>query len=103
MQTTTSSFTSLRDSVIPNAEAGTGLHVLVGGVTAAGVDFSAILASKLALFIAVVVVVAFLLLMLVFRSLLIPAVASVVNLLSVGAALGGRGRRVRVGIGIVRC
>jgi RND superfamily putative drug exporter len=46
------------------------------------------LASKLALFIGVVVVVAFLLLMLVFRSLLIPAVASVMNLLSVGAALG---------------
>ena len=44
--------------------------------------------SKLALFIGVVVVVAFLLLMLVFRSLLIPAVASVMNLLSVGAALG---------------
>ena len=41
-----------------------------------------------ALFIAVVVIVAFLLLMLVFRSLLIPAVASVMNLLSVGAALG---------------
>jgi RND superfamily putative drug exporter len=85
---TTQLLHELRDSTIPAAEAGTGLHVLVGGVTAAGVDFSAILASKLALFIGVVVVVAFLLLMLVFRSLLIPAVASVMNLLSVGAALG---------------
>ena len=79
---------TLRQKVIPSAEAGSGLHVLVGGATAGGDDFSAVLASKLALFIAVVVVVAFLLLMLVFRSLLIPAVASVMNLLSVGAALG---------------
>lgn len=79
---------TLRDHVIPAAESGTGLHVLVGGATAGGDDFSSVLASKLALFIAVVVVVAFLLLMIVFRSLLIPAVASVMNLLSVGAALG---------------
>ena len=79
---------TLRDHIIPAAEAGSGLHVLVGGVTAADDDFSAILASKLPLFIAVVVVLAFLLLMAVFRSLLIPAVASVMNLLSVGAALG---------------
>jgi RND superfamily putative drug exporter len=79
---------TLRDHAIPAAESGSGLHVLVGGVTAANDDFSAILASKLALFIAVVVVLAFLLLMAVFRSLLIPAVASVMNLLSVGAALG---------------
>jgi RND superfamily putative drug exporter len=79
---------TLRDHIIPAAEAGSGLHVLVGGVTAADDDVSAILASKLPLFIAVVVVLAFLLLMAVFRSLLIPAVASVMNLLSVGAALG---------------
>jgi RND superfamily putative drug exporter len=79
---------TLRTDVIPAAEAGSGIHVLVGGATAGVDDFSAVLSSKLALFIAVVVVVAFLLLMLVFRSLLIPAVASVMNLLSVGAALG---------------
>jgi RND superfamily putative drug exporter len=79
---------TLRAQTIPAAEGQSGLHVLVGGATAGGDDFSAVLASKLALFIAVVVVVAFLLLMLVFRSLLIPAVASVMNLLSVGAALG---------------
>jgi putative drug exporter of the RND superfamily len=62
--------------------------MLVGGSTAAGEDFSAVLASKLALFVSVVVLVAFLLLMMVFRSLVIPAIASVMNLLSVGAALG---------------
>jgi RND superfamily putative drug exporter len=79
---------TLRTDVIPAAEAGSGIHVLVGGETAGIDDFSAVLSSKLPLFIGVVVVVAFLLLMLVFRSLLIPAVASVMNLLSVGAALG---------------
>jgi RND superfamily putative drug exporter len=85
---TSSLLHDLRNHVIPAAEAGTGLHVLVGGATAGQDDFAAVLASKLALFIGVVVVVAFLLLMLVFRSLLIPLVASVMNLLSVGAALG---------------
>jgi RND superfamily putative drug exporter len=79
---------TLRTEVIPAAEAGSEIHVLVGGETAGIDDFSAVLASKLPLFIGVVVIVAFLLLMLVFRSLLIPAVASVMNLLSVGAALG---------------
>ena len=78
----------LRGQVVPGAEAGSGLHVLIGGVTPAQVDFSSALAGKLPLFIAIVVILGFLLLMLVFRSLLIPAIASVMNLLSVGAALG---------------
>ncbi len=78
----------LRDDVIPKAEAGTGITVLVGGPTAIGTDFAHILSSKLILFIAVVVLLGFLLLMAVFRSLLVPLVASVMNLLSVGAALG---------------
>ena len=85
---TTALLDQLRSRVLPAAEAGTGLHVLVGGVTATQVDFSGALAGKLPAFIAVVVVLAFLLLMLVFRSLVIPAIASVMNLLSVGAALG---------------
>jgi putative drug exporter of the RND superfamily len=78
----------LRGQVVPEAEDGSGLNVLIGGTTATGVDFSNDLASKLPLFIAVVVILAFLLLMVVFRSLVIPAMASVMNLLSVGAALG---------------
>jgi RND superfamily putative drug exporter len=78
----------LRTQVVPAAEAGSGLDVLIGGTTATQVDFSEGLASKLPFFIAIVVVLAFVLLMLVFRSLVIPAMASVVNLLSVGAALG---------------
>jgi putative drug exporter of the RND superfamily len=78
----------LRTRVVPAAEAGSGLHVLIGGVTATQVDFADGLARKLPFFIAIVVVLAFILLMLVFRSLVIPAMASVMNLLSVGAALG---------------
>ncbi|HUA49706.1 MAG TPA: MMPL family transporter [Solirubrobacteraceae bacterium] len=78
----------LRDEVVPEGEAGSDLHILVGGATATQVDFSKALARKLPAFIAVVVILAFLLLMLVFRSLVIPAMASVMNLLSVGAALG---------------
>ncbi len=78
----------LRGRVVPTAEAGTRLDVLIGGVTATQVDFSKALAAKLPEFMAVVVLLAFVLLMLVFRSLVIPAMASVMNLLSVGAALG---------------
>ncbi len=85
---TSSLLTRLRDEVIPKAQAGTGLTVLVGGATAIQTDFSHILSSKLPFFVAVVVLLAFLLLMAVFRSLLIPLVASIMNLLSVGAALG---------------
>ncbi|HEY3904139.1 MAG TPA: MMPL family transporter [Streptosporangiaceae bacterium] len=78
----------LRDHLIPRAADGTGLVVHVGGVTAANIDFAGVLTSKLPLFIAVVVLLAFVLLLVVFRSLLIPLVASVMNLLSVGAGLG---------------
>ncbi len=79
---------NLRNHLIPQATHGTTLVVHVGGVTATNIDFAHVLTSKLPLFIAVVVLLAFLLLMSVFRSLLIPLVASVMNLLSVGAALG---------------
>ncbi|HEX4061354.1 MAG TPA: MMPL family transporter [Streptosporangiaceae bacterium] len=79
---------TLRTQVVPGAETGSSLRVLIGGVTPTEVDFSKNLASKLPEFVAVVVVLAFLLLLLVFRSLVIPLMASVMNLLSVGAALG---------------
>jgi putative drug exporter of the RND superfamily len=78
----------LRRDLIPAVSGGTGLVVHVGGVTASDIDFAAVLTSKLPLFIAVVVILAFVLLMAVFRSLLIPLVASVMNLLSVAAGLG---------------
>lgn len=78
----------LRGDVLPKATAGSGITVLVGGTTALQTDFAHTLSSKLPLFLGVVVLLGFVLLMAVFRSLLIPLIASVMNLLSVGAALG---------------
>src|SRR5256886_5388647 len=85
---TTDLIVHLRTQVIPQATAGTGLTVLVGGLTAVFVDFSNVLTSKLPLFIGVVVGLSFILLAIVFRSLLIPLKAAIMNLLSVGAAFG---------------
>jgi RND superfamily putative drug exporter len=78
----------VRNQVIPAATKGTGLTVLVGGTTAIFEDFSHILSAKLPLFIGIVVLLSFLLLMAVFRSLVIPLTAAVMNLLSAGAAFG---------------
>jgi putative drug exporter of the RND superfamily len=85
---TSSLVTRLRDDVIPPAERATGARVYVGGATAAQADFSHVLASKLPVFIAVVVALAALLLLAVFRSLVIPVQAALMNLLSIGASLG---------------
>jgi RND superfamily putative drug exporter len=78
----------LRDDVIPNATAGTPLKVYVGGNTAGFVDISDKVASRLPLFIAVVIGLSVLLLVMVFRSLWVPLVSAVFNLLSVAAAYG---------------
>ena len=78
----------LRGVVIPLAEADTGLHVYVGGQTAIFQDFASILSSKLPLFITVVVLLGALLLMVAFRSILIPLTAAVMNLLAAGASFG---------------
>jgi putative drug exporter of the RND superfamily len=75
-------------SEIPSATAGSSLRIHIGGLTASEIDFSDVLSSKLPLFVMVIVVLAFLLLAVVFRSLLVPAMASVMNILSIGAALG---------------
>ncbi len=80
--------TNLRTTVIPEATAGTRLKVLVGGETAASVDASSYLAHRLVWVISAVIVLAFLLLMAVFRSVVIPVKAAIMNLLSVGAAYG---------------
>jgi putative drug exporter of the RND superfamily len=79
---------TIRNSLVPAAQRGTGLVVHIGGVTATGIDFAHVLSTKLPIFVAIVVLLAFVLLMVVFRSLLIPLVASVMNLLSIGAGLG---------------
>ena len=78
----------LRDSVIPAAEGRTTLRVYVGGVTATNDDFATVIAPKLLIFVAVILVLGFGLLMLAFRSLLIPAVAAVMNLLAAAASFG---------------
>ncbi len=79
---------TVRNDVVPAAERGTGLHVLVGGQTAIFDDFSHVLSRKLPLFIGIVVLLSFLLLMAVFRSIAIPLTAAVMNMLSAGAAFG---------------
>jgi putative drug exporter of the RND superfamily len=79
---------TVRDQVVPAAQRGTGLHVLVGGQTAIFDDFATVLSRKLPLFLVVVIGLSFLLLMTVFRSLVIPIVAAGMNLLSAAAAFG---------------
>ena len=85
---TTALVNRLRDTIVPGAMAGSGAQVYVGGATAVFVDFGQVISSKLPLFIGIIVALSFLVLALVFRSLLIPLTAAVMNLLSVGAALG---------------
>jgi RND superfamily putative drug exporter len=78
----------LRSDTLPPVAKQTGATLLVGGPTANQVDFSHVLAQKLPLFIAVVVALAALLLLVVFRSVVIPIQAAAMNLLSIGASLG---------------
>jgi RND superfamily putative drug exporter len=88
-QATTDLVEELRESVIPKALAGTtGVKAYVGGITASYIDLGARISERLPYFIGAVVLLSFLLLMLVFRSVVIPATAAVMNLLSVGAAYG---------------
>jgi len=74
--------------VIPPIEAKTGAQLHVGGITAIFEDFGNAISDKLPLFIGVVVLLSALLLMIVFRSVLVPLKAIVMNLLSIGAAFG---------------
>ena len=78
----------LRNDVVPAAEAGTGLQVHVGGTTAIGMDFAAKISQRLPIFIGAVLLLSFLLLLMVFRSVVVPIKAVVMNLLSIGAAYG---------------
>ena len=79
---------ALRDDVLPTAQQGTELDVSVGGTVAVSADFAHYLASRLPYFLAAVLILSFLLLMVVFRSLLVPLKAVIMNLLSIGAAYG---------------
>lgn len=87
-EATTQLIHRLRTEVIPRAVTGSHLAVYVGGTTAIFVDFANVLSAKFPVFIALVVVLAFLLLAMVFRSLVVPLTAAVMNILSIGAAFG---------------
>jgi len=78
----------LRRDVIPAAEQGTSLRVHVGGATAIFKDFAQVLTEKLPLFLGVVIALGFLLLLVAFRSVLIPLTAAVMNLVAAAASFG---------------
>jgi RND superfamily putative drug exporter len=78
----------LRSDVLPPAYDGTANHVYVYGDTAIQVDFAKVVSAKMPLFIAAVVGLSFLLLMIAFRSVVIPLTAAIMNLLAAGASFG---------------
>jgi putative drug exporter of the RND superfamily len=78
----------LRDDVVPAATDGSDLDVLVGGNTAGFVDLDHQMSARLPILIGAVVGLAFVLLMIAFRSILVPLKAALMNLLSVSAAYG---------------
>jgi RND superfamily putative drug exporter len=79
---------TLRDHVIPSAAQGTTLRVYIGGITATFTDFATVVAGKLPYFILAIVGLSFLLLVIAFRSLLIPATAAVMNVAAAAATFG---------------
>jgi putative drug exporter of the RND superfamily len=80
--------TTLRNDIIPAAERGTTMRAYVGGVTATFADFAAVVKAKLPWFILAIIGLSFLLLVVAFRSLLVPATAAVMNLLAAAASFG---------------
>jgi RND superfamily putative drug exporter len=85
---TTNLVNHLRNDVLPAFEHRSGVPVLVGGFTAASIDFSHVLGHKLPLFFALVILLSALLLFVIFRSVIIPVQAALMNLLTIGASLG---------------
>jgi RND superfamily putative drug exporter len=79
---------ALRSDVVPSVTDGTDLVVNVSGAVAANIDFSSYLAERIPYFFAAVLTLSFLLLMMVFRSLLVPLKAVIMNMLSIGGAYG---------------
>ncbi len=87
-EVTSETIDRLRSEVLPQALAASPAHAHVGGQVAVFADLGHRVQDRLPWFIAAVVMMSFLLLMLVFRSLLVPLKAAVMNLLSVSAAYG---------------
>ena len=78
----------LNKSIIPQTVQGSNLEVYVGGETAIFNDFASVIGSKLPVFLAVIILLSFLILMVAFRSLLIPLTAAFMNVIAVAAAFG---------------
>jgi putative drug exporter of the RND superfamily len=78
----------LRDDVIPTYAHGTTLKAHVGGITALNKDFASMVVDKLPLFIGLIIGLGFLLLLLAFRSLVVPLTAAAMNLIAAGASFG---------------
>jgi putative drug exporter of the RND superfamily len=78
----------LRSEVLPPTYDGTTNHVYVYGDTAIQVDFAKVVSAKMPLFIAAVVGLSFLLLLIAFRSLVVPLTAAIMNLFAAGASFG---------------
>ena len=78
----------VRDTVLPDTNEGGGITSYVGGYTASYVDLASLISARLLLVIGTVILLGFLLLMVAFRSLLIPLQAAITNLLSAAAAFG---------------
>jgi putative drug exporter of the RND superfamily len=78
----------LRDDYVPDAFAGVEADAYVTGVTAFNVDYAALIDTWFPIVLTVVLSLSFLLLLVVFRSIVLPIKAVLLNLLSVGAAYG---------------
>jgi RND superfamily putative drug exporter len=85
---TTTLVHALRDQTIPQSLGDRGANAYIGGVTAAFIDITQQISQRMALFIGMVLLLTFILLMVVFRSLFIPLKAVIMNLLSVLSAFG---------------
>jgi RND superfamily putative drug exporter len=87
-EATTQLVNRLRKRVLPPVETAIGSQIAVTGFTAANTDFAHVLSSRMPYFFLAVLALSFLLLMAVFRSLLVPLKAVIMNLLSIGASYG---------------
>jgi len=87
-ESTTQLVERLRAEVLPQLEEAAGTDVLVSGLVAANVDMSAYMGDRMVIFFGAVLTLSFVLLMIVFRSLLVPLKAVIMNLLTIGAAYG---------------
>ena len=85
---TSATLRRLRAHVVPAVLEGSRATAHIGGRTASFIDIGQRVQDRLPLFIAAVVTLSFLLLTLVFRSILVPLKAALLNLLGVGAAYG---------------